>query len=60
MLVKNFEKHCHSDLYTVQNHSLDYMVKDRNICRAPFTLDSSPFEYFNVHIEQVLSRTLQR
>lgn len=60
ILVETFVEPCTSALYTLKYHLLDQLVEYKRRLGLIPVQHSSPHEHFNVHINQVFKRTLQR
>lgn len=59
-LLQTINEHCDSSLYTLKYHVLDHVVEYIQRFGTSSVLHSSPYEHFNVHIDQAYKRNLQR
>lgn len=59
-LVDNFNGYCDSDLYTMKNHLFDHIIEKLQTFGGLSLPDSSPYEYFILHINHFHVKTSQR
>lgn len=52
MLVDTFAERCDSGLDILKSHQFDHLVKEVRRFRTISVLDRSPFEHFNVQVNQ--------
>lgn len=60
MLLEIFQKQCELYLYTLNYRLLDDMAKDIRGLGTIFVLDSSTYEYFNVHTKRAFKTASRR